>query len=581
MTIAHQPRRALALAAVAAITTVGVTAIGVLTHAQVGPDGSVFVPLQPVRVLDTRLALPFGALTADASQHLDVTGNVPIVQPVNQPGLGQPVPDGATAIVANVTVVQPSAGGFVSVRPGDATGVPATSSLNFGAGDVVPNSITVALPTAGAFAGQVDLFYRGATPAATTHLLLDIVGYYQPGGSGAPGPAGPAGPAGPTGPAGSTGPTGPTGVAGTSGAADTGQSRIVLADIVGYDEPIAVAIGADGNPVTGFYGPDAFDEELVTISCDTPTCATTVTGELDSTGAVYPQQPEARVALAVGHDGRPIAAYFDATSEDLYVAKCVESSCRTAIVTMLDDTGAVGLNASIAVGIDGIPIVAYRGNGGGLRMARCNLPTCETGTSLLVGVDPTSAADATAIAIAPNGNPLIVHESSGTIKLSSCPPTTCLAPTNTTVGNGTAPAVAIGANGFPVVTYASGGSIVVAVCGNASCTSSTKTSYTGSGNGPGGSADPSVAIGHDGLPIVSFDYFEQLWVAACSNAMCTSATATRQLIDTAVFRNGGIAINPAGQPVLAYVASQPGPGTTYSVRLQQCGNPTCRNYTPG
>jgi len=114
-----------------------------------------------------------------------------------------------------VTVVAPSAAGFLSVRPGDATGVPSTSSLNFAAGDIVPNSVQVALPTAGANAGQVDITFDAfGVPGPTTNVLADVVGYLIAGGPGTPGPAGATGA---TGAAGATGAPGVAGVAGANG----------------------------------------------------------------------------------------------------------------------------------------------------------------------------------------------------------------------------------------------------------------------------------------------------------------------------------------------------------------------------
>jgi hypothetical protein len=87
--------------------------------------------------------------------------------------------------------VFPTTAGFVSVRPGTASGNPTTSNINFTAGGVVvPNSVTVELPTTGATAGEVQLFFQGLDPSATTELLVDIVGYYQAGGAGTQGPRG-------------------------------------------------------------------------------------------------------------------------------------------------------------------------------------------------------------------------------------------------------------------------------------------------------------------------------------------------------------------------------------------------------
>jgi len=149
------------------------------------------VTIDPVRILDTRdpvnIGLP-GPFRSAVSQKLQVTGSA--------------VPAGATGVLLNVTVVGPSAAGFLSVRPGDATGAPSTSSLNFTAGDIVPNSVQVGLPTAGANAGQIDITYDAFGQAGpTTEVLIDVVGYTVAGGAGtgAPGAPGATGSAGPRG----------------------------------------------------------------------------------------------------------------------------------------------------------------------------------------------------------------------------------------------------------------------------------------------------------------------------------------------------------------------------------------------
>ena len=166
-------------AAIGAAVAVTVGAGGLYT---VGADSapSAFVAVDPVRVLDTRLDGFGGAFTSAQPRLLTVTGTIPTVAAdgitvTNR----QAVADGATAIVANVTAVTPSTPGFVAVRPGTATGNPTTSSINFTtSGVVAPNSVTVEVPTSGPTAGQIELFFSGASPAATTHLLVDIVGYY-------------------------------------------------------------------------------------------------------------------------------------------------------------------------------------------------------------------------------------------------------------------------------------------------------------------------------------------------------------------------------------------------------------------
>ena len=172
-----------------------------VANAASGPASSV-VTIDPVRILDTRTGVGLvGPFVSGVPRKLQVAGGA--------------VPAGATGGLLNVTVVAPSAAGFLSVRPGDATGAPSTSSLNFVAGDVVPNSVQVGLPTTGANAGKIDITYDAfGQVGPTTEVLIDAVGYLVAGGAGTSGPVGPQGPAGAQG---ATGVQGTQGVAGGNG----------------------------------------------------------------------------------------------------------------------------------------------------------------------------------------------------------------------------------------------------------------------------------------------------------------------------------------------------------------------------
>lgn len=183
-------------AAIGAAVAVTLGGGGIFVAQAVSGPASSVVSIDPVRILDTRtdVGLP-GPFVSAVSQKLKVTGPVP-----TSTGTQTPVPVGATGVLLNVTVVNPTAAGFLAVRPGDATGAPSTSSLNFNAGDIVPNSVQVGLPTAGANAGQIDITSDAFGQAGpTTEVLIDVVGYLVAGGAGV-GPAGPQGPAGPAGP---------------------------------------------------------------------------------------------------------------------------------------------------------------------------------------------------------------------------------------------------------------------------------------------------------------------------------------------------------------------------------------------
>ena len=116
-------------AAVGVLVAVILGAGGLLVADAASSPASSVVTIDPVRILDSRdgvdvgLAGPF---VSPVSQKLQVTGAV-----ATTTGNQTPVPTGATGVLLNVTVVGPTADGFLSVRPGDAAGPPTTSSLNF------------------------------------------------------------------------------------------------------------------------------------------------------------------------------------------------------------------------------------------------------------------------------------------------------------------------------------------------------------------------------------------------------------------------------------------------------------------
>ena len=217
----------------------------VAVNATSGPASSL-VTVAPERILDTRTGLGLsGPFASGVSRKLQVTGAI--------------VPAGATGVLLNVTVVAPSAAGFLSVRPGDATGVPSTSSLNFKAGDITPNSVQVALPTSGASAGQIDITFDAFGDAGpTTNVLADVVGYLVAGGGGVPGPTGATGAPGAPGAPGAAGAAGAPGPAGAPGRAATPQfgRRVwsVTPNITTFTNAVSaggadVTVGVDGLPM--------------------------------------------------------------------------------------------------------------------------------------------------------------------------------------------------------------------------------------------------------------------------------------------------------------------------------------------
>ena len=229
-------RSAGALLLVGVVAGVAVGGLAVVRATSGSSSASSFVPVAPVRVLDTRSDLGLVAVTDGVAGTLKVTGSIPTATSAGVVN-AVVVPAGATAVVLNVTAVNPTAGGYVSLRPGDATGAPTVSTLNVTAGGTFPNGATITVPTTGPHAGEIQVWYEAEyTTVGSTELLIDIAGYYVLASSG---PAGPQGETGVAGPAGPQGETGPAGASGT-----TTNSHIK--NICGVDGTSACALGLKG-----------------------------------------------------------------------------------------------------------------------------------------------------------------------------------------------------------------------------------------------------------------------------------------------------------------------------------------------
>ena len=158
-------KRSVVLLTVWALALAGALAVMLPGSASAAtPPPGTYVSVAPVRLLDTRTGngAPAAKVAAQGTVTVKVTGR------------GGVPASGVSAVVLNVTAVEPTKGGFVTVYgPG---GRPTVSNLNFVAGQTVPNLVIVPVSAT----GTVKLFNGSA---GTTHLLADVAGYYR---SGAP-----------------------------------------------------------------------------------------------------------------------------------------------------------------------------------------------------------------------------------------------------------------------------------------------------------------------------------------------------------------------------------------------------------
>lgn len=126
-----------------------------------GPEGARYLGVPNTRLLDTRSSSPLAAgkrLTLEMPFELRIDGNW--------------TRDDVTAVVLNVTAVDPSTESFLAVFPAGAP-TPDASSMNFIAGRVVNRLVTVKLSESGA----IDIL----NAAGRTDVTVDLVGVYANG----------------------------------------------------------------------------------------------------------------------------------------------------------------------------------------------------------------------------------------------------------------------------------------------------------------------------------------------------------------------------------------------------------------
>ncbi|WP_084597972.1 right-handed parallel beta-helix repeat-containing protein [Micromonospora chokoriensis] len=117
--------------------------------------GSGFASASPTRVLDTREGVGT-PIAAKGTRVLDLSGRLPAT---------------ATAAVLSVTVTAPKTGGVLTVYP-YGSAAPTASSLNFVAGQTIPNLVTVPVVN-----GRVSIFNNSS---GTTHVIADLAGWFSP-----------------------------------------------------------------------------------------------------------------------------------------------------------------------------------------------------------------------------------------------------------------------------------------------------------------------------------------------------------------------------------------------------------------
>jgi hypothetical protein len=312
-----------------------------------------------------------------------------------------------------------------------------------------------------------------------------------------------------------------------------------------------------------------------------PTVSTTVDDPANAVGF--------HTSIAIGTDGLPVISHADSTVWGLRVTKCGNAACSAGNVsTTVDDppVNTVGRHTSIAIGSDGQPVIShFDSTAGALRVTKCGNAACTAGNVSTTVDDPANAVGQyTSIAIGPDGLPVISHQdfTANALRVTKCGNAACTAGnTSTTVDNpanavGYFASIAIGADGLPVISHQddTANALRVTKCGNAACTAgNVSTNVDDPANAVG--YDTSIAIGADGLPVISHREIVvgALRVTKCGNAACTAGNVSTTVDEpgNVVGVYTSIAIGADGLPVISHRDQ-----TATALRVTKCGTQSCR-----
>ncbi len=274
-------------------------------------------------------------------------------------------------------------------------------------------------------------------------------------------------------------------------------------------------------------------------------------------------------ALAIGGDGLPIVAHHDQTAGDLRVTHCSNPACTAAISTNVDTGGgASGWFPAIAVGADGRAIVAHFDPVDlDLRVTHCTNVVCTAATSTAIDTAG-NVGQQPAIAIGSDGLAIISHfdGGNGDLRVTHCSNVACTAATTTPVETagvvGISSGIAIGGDGRAVISHTGQGGPGVRVthCANVVCTAATTTPITGEV-----ATDTGLIIAADGRPVV-LHAIGTARMTFCANAGCTAWT-TRPVPDAV----GGLslALGSDGAPIYSSIDA------TGGLAITKCADAGC------
>ena len=357
----------------------------------------------------------------------------------------------------------------------------------------------------------------------------------------------------------------------------------------------SITIGVDGLPIISYF--DHTNDDLKVAHCNDATCTTSTITILDNDIGDVPDNSGVvssgmRTSIAIGVDGLPIISYYHPNNGDLQVVHCGDRYCSSSnTIANIDSPSRLGgLYNSIAIGVDGLPIISYYeyytiGEWGELQVVHCGDRYCSSGNVITTLDSLNNVGTYTSITIGADGLPIISYyyvlgldlkvAHCGNIYCNSGNTITVVASYSMTGAVGGYSSITIGVDGLPIMSYYdyTSASLKVTHCGNIYCNSgNTMTNLDPNIGFVGSKTSSSITIGVDGLPIISY---RDNTIAHCSNTACTSAILTTIYSIGEVGSYSSITIGVDGLPIISSYDETNGYN---NLKVIQCSNEYCLPY---
>jgi len=246
-------------------------------------------------------------------------------------------------------------------------------------------------------------------------------------------------------------------------------------------------------------------------------------------------------SIVLDGTGRAMIAYDDLSNESLRVAACADLACTSASIVTVDDDplALIGEHVDVAIGVDGLPVMAYAVMpGGALRVAKCGDATCASRTTH--DLDQPSVGRFASIAIGADGNPVVSYydfQQQGALKVAKCTDAACVQPAIVSLLDdrgrqvGVFNAIAIRPDGNPVISYrrcffdAVDCVLAVAECRTPDCAGPVDLLTIDHRDDEIVGDNTDIRIGADGAAVISYydETTSSVHFAKCSVQTCAAA----------------------------------------------------------